>query len=207
MILTIFLQMRTESFNLPVSYLRQFCFCRRIPYFLLVFGVNPPKPRWVDDGIHCHRILAGLMKRRDLSASVGSRRYNLKQEIPLESQSLGLRGVCDGCIFSDDGENIYPYEIKISSKNSLARGEKVQLCAYAMILEELFDKHIYFGFLFFGVKTKSFKILMTDDLRSQVLTVRDSILNDVQKGVMPDSDATEAKCSQCEFFNYCADRF
>ncbi len=196
-----------ELFSLPVSYLRQFCFCRRIPYFQIVLGINPPKSGWVSNGIRCHADIEKLMKRRSLSRFVGEEEYLLEQEVSLASRRLRLNGICDGYISSKDKKVIVPFEIKQSSRESPGRGEKIQLCAYALLLEEMFGVEIQFGFLFFGEKSKAFNIYISPELRSQVISIRNTIEKDLTAGTMPETDATEAKCAQCEFFNFCADRF
>lgn len=53
--------------SLPVSYIRQFCFCPRIPFLSVFLEIKPPPPLWVKDGVDFHEKAAMLQKRRKLS--------------------------------------------------------------------------------------------------------------------------------------------
>ena len=53
--------------SLPVSYIRQFCFCPRIPFLSVFLEIKPPSPLWVQDGVDFHEKAAMLQKRRKLS--------------------------------------------------------------------------------------------------------------------------------------------
>lgn len=199
--------METNCFNLPVSFIRQFCFCRRIPYLQIGVGINPPKAGWVSKGIDMHLEIDRLMQRRNLSRLGIDGEYDLMQEVSLCSEKLKMHGVCDGYVQSKDGRIIIPFEIKSNVNASLGRGEVLQLCAYSMLLEEKLGVFINVGMLLYGKRSKLVKVIISPELRNQVLNIVKKIEEDICVGIMPDTDATEAKCAQCEFFNFCADRF
>ena len=79
--------MVTEYSDLPISLLRQYCFCQRIPFLILVRGLTPPRGAWVSRGIDFHMAMNKLMKRRDLS------RFGLTPPYTLESEKQGLRSL------------------------------------------------------------------------------------------------------------------
>ena len=62
------------------------------------------------------------------------------------------------------------------------------------------------GFLY-GNKGKTRRASIDASIRSKTLEVRDSIIHNLKKADIPPSSAEENKCGQCEFFNFCADRF
>ena len=59
--------MDMNQFNLPVSMLRQYCFCPRIPYFYIARNITPVEKEWMSQGIEEHKRQEMLSKRRNLS--------------------------------------------------------------------------------------------------------------------------------------------
>lgn len=51
--------------SLPVSYIRQFCFCPRIPFLSVFLEIKPPPPLWVQDGVDFHEKAAMLQKKKE----------------------------------------------------------------------------------------------------------------------------------------------
>ena len=84
--------------SIPVSLLRQFCFCPRIPYFSLVRGISPSNPGWVEDGIIFHDKTKYLIKRRKFER-YGIMEPKFKFSVYLKSSNLGLHGICDAIIY------------------------------------------------------------------------------------------------------------
>ena len=56
--------MDTDSFSVPVSLLRQYAFCPRIPFFYLIRNLHPPFRPWVKQGLGFHEKTQMLAKRR-----------------------------------------------------------------------------------------------------------------------------------------------
>lgn len=196
----------TSSFSVPVSLIRQYCFCCRIPFFSLTQNINPPKSGWVQKGQKTHIGVENLMKRRDLSRLGLCKPYELKQEVSLSSPQLHIHGICDGYIQTQNPIRLFPFDIKSNPYRKPSRGEIHQLCAYAMLLEESRATRIDTCFLLLGRKSDAYTVMITDQLRAQTLEIIERIIKDCELSVLPDSDANVAKCAQCEFINFCGDR-
>ncbi len=195
--------MDQEAFNIPVSLLRQFFFCRRIPFLTIVRNLNPPRGKWVDLGVDFHSTVEKLLKRRDLTRLSAKPDYVLKTEVDLYSKKMHMHGSCDGVIFF--GENAIALEIKDNDYFNVNIGTKMQLIAYAMLIEEQFKVTVDNCFILLP-SSKSIKIKKTlEDERIVFNTIAD-IEIDCKKGVLPKSCCNENKCTQCEFLNFCADR-
>ena len=82
-----------------------------------------------------HQRIEQLLKRRDLTKLTSGRSYRLKTEVPLYSPDAPFHGICDAVLELEDGTYI-PLEIK-SGNASPHTGEIIQLCAYAVLLEQL----------------------------------------------------------------------
>jgi CRISPR-associated exonuclease Cas4 len=92
------------SYSLPISLIRQYCFCPRIPYFQELLKLNPKRPQWVKQGEELHQKQQKVFKHRTL------KRFNLEHAIQtfdefVTSDSFALHGVVDS--FLNDEENIY----------------------------------------------------------------------------------------------------
>ena len=75
-----------------------------------------------------------------------------------------------------------------------------------MLLEEKYSTNITKGFILYGKKGKTIPIEITQGRRKTVLDFLEKIISSGNKGVIPASDASTNKCSQCEYLNFCADR-
>lgn len=197
--------MDMNQFNLPVSMLRQYCFCPRIPYFYIARNITPVEKEWMSQGIEEHKRQEMLSKRRNLSrfgiSTIGKISFNVE----LYSDQLSLHGICDAILSADSELSII--EFKNSDYDKFTIGTAVQLCAYAMLCEEKYGEIIKQCFVLYGSKGKTRKVNIDASIRSKTLEIRDHIIKKLKKADIPPSSAEENKCGQCEFFNFCADRF
>ena len=190
------------SYSVPISLLRQYCFCPRIPYFQELLGLNPPRPTWVKQGAKLHREMRKIFKHRTLQ------RFNLenaRQEfnVSVNAAALSLHGVIDSVLISEN--EVYPLEFKLGGSKP-NRGQIVQLTAYAMAAENHYGLPCRQGFVLFERARKTHPVLFTPEHQREVLRIRDRILGDLEKSILPHSSATQAQCTQCEYLNHCNDR-
>ena len=193
-----------DSFNMPVSMIRQYCFCPRIPFFYIARQLMPIAGTWVEQGIKFHEKTEMLQKRRNLSKLGITDKFSLENEINLNSDSLHMHGVCDSIIKTQN--EIFPLEFKMQEHLLQHEGSELQLCAYAMLLEEQFCIDIQYGFILYGSKGKFRQVIFSKDKRDKIKSIISSIFRDCSGGFLPATASTEKQCSQCEFLNFCADR-
>lgn len=194
--------MDITAYSLPVSLLRQHCFCPRIPVLNEVRKINPGDRLWLKQGNTHQEHQQMLTNRRNLE------RFGLSQgkvafQVELGSKSLGLHGICDAVITTD--HSAVPVEFKLSSAKP-SKGHCIQLAAYGMLIEESSGHTVDRGFICFGRKGRTETVVL-DQWRQLVLDVRESIVNNFANPLLPCSSASEHQCSQCEYLNFCADRF
>lgn len=196
--------MDSKFSSIPVSMLRQFHFCPRIPFFTMLKNIDPPRAIWVDQGIDNHKRIEDLLKRRNLKRIGIPEPFTIHREMHLFSKSIGLHGVCDIVISTVAGE-LFPVEIK-SGNYQPKSGDLCQLCAYGILLEEHFQKRIDHGIILSSNRNKHIPVQLTESLRQEVFQTTDNILSILNSGLIPSSAASESQCSQCEFLNFCGDR-
>lgn len=190
-----------ESEYIPISFLRQFVFCPRIPWFKYVMAFEPPEQQWVTQGKDWHDRQKTLFKRRvahDLTAPVEH-----QQNVYVRSQKLQLHGYVDEIIFGASGCAVIEYKVD-HGKPQL--GQRLQLLAYVEAVEETYILPVVNAILLKGSASKQFKVaidLPARDLLNQKLSELRLVLGSHR---MPFSSASEDKCAQCEYLRYCNDR-
>lgn len=190
------------SYSLPISLLRQHCFCPRIPYFQELLKLNPSRPEWVKQGQALHAKQPQVFKHRALKR-FGLEDAEQRFEVFVESESLQLHGIVDCLLIGKS--HIYPVEIKLAGSKP-TKGQIVQLTAYAIVVRRQFDLICDQGFILLGEKGKTYPVTIDAPAEKKVVEIRDKIFNDLEKSCLPDSPATPAQCTQCEYLNHCNDR-
>ncbi len=194
--------MKTMSFSIPVNLIRQWTYCPRIVYYIELMDFPVTYPTWVKQGESFHKKEAHLWQRRNLSR-FGLHEGKLFLEHPVKSQEFSIHGVADMIIETE--KEVFPVEFKLGSSEK-RKGGVLQLVAYGIMAQENLGKECKFGFLAHGPKNLQ-KIAMTEPLIKGVLEKTDEIRKMMNTGIKPDSPASESQCTNCEYLNYCNDRF
>lgn len=198
-------QTAMELFNVPISMIRQYVFCPRIPYFLLLLELKAPGGSWIKQGLSFHDRSAMLSKRRKLCHyGLSKTDWRFVSDISLFDADMGMHGICDGVIYTKD--ELCPLEFKLSSMKTPAEGAVLQLTAYAMLLEKKESQPVKRGFILVGNAGKTFEIEFIEQRRAKVMKICQEIRGSCEKALFPNSSATNAQCCQCEYLNFCADR-
>lgn len=198
--------LRRKSLNLyklPIHLIRQYLFCPRVVYFLEVLNIPKATPIWVKEGESHHKKQAELFKRRTLMR-FGLEEAEFKSNVSLSCEEFKFYGICDGLIISQ--KNIYPVEIKLHGSKP-TKAQRMQLIAYGILAEKRFGKVFDLGFILYEKNGKTIPININDIDKSEVVNIVDEIIEMIQFGRLPHSSADDEKCTQCEFENYCNDRF
>ena len=190
-------------YKLPIHLIRQYLFCPSVVYFLEVLSIPKVSPIWVKEGEDYHKSQEKLFKRRTLS------RFNLEnadfwQNVNLSYSDLNFYGICDALIISDT--NIYPIEIKLHGQKP-TKAQKMQLIAYGVLAEKIYKKDFNLGFISFEKNAKTVAINIDIKMKQEVQKIVNEIINLIKSEKLPYSNAEDEKCTQCEFLNYCNDRF
>ena len=190
-------------YKLPIHLIRQYLFCPRVVYFLEVLSIPKVSPIWVKEGENYHKSQEKLFKKRTLA------RFKLEnasfwQNVNLSYSDLNFYGICDALIISDT--NIYPVEIKLHGQKP-TKAQKMQLIAYGVLAEKIYKKDFNLGFISFEKNAKTVPINVDIKMKQEVQKIVNEIINLIKSEKLPYSNAEDEKCTQCEFLNYCNDRF
>lgn len=191
--------------SVPVSLLRQYCFCPRIPHFVLVKGIQPVETPWMKQGESYHEKQTLLNKRRSFERYGLDGNIRIEHRVSLRSELLRLHGICDAMLFKDD-QPMAIVEFKSRVKTKLNMGEIIQMAAYSMICEVEFGRQFSYGYILSGDKGKVKPVSINPEIKLKVLQVRDALIAQCEECLLPDSSASILQCGQCEYLNFCADR-
>lgn len=123
-------------------------------------------------------------------------------EYPVSSDSLNLSGRIDK-VFKH--KNHVPVEIKTGkTPERIWYGDRLQVTAYVMLLEEKFSEQINHGFVEYTQDQSTRPVLATEKTRRQVLSVRDEVI-DVLAGNVPPAcpHGSNRKCASCGLLEEC----
>ncbi len=189
---------------IPVNLIRQYLFCPRIVYFNLLSNIKPVFPNHVEAGSRFHIKQDYLFSMRTFNKLKINYNVKLNNEY-MEDESLFLNGIVDTAFICDN--EVIPVEYKDINNNNIPYSHKMQLTAYGMLLSKKYHKPLKRGIVIYSNNMKHKEIIITEKDKTNLLEIIIKIQSMVEKAVFPESSAGEKQCLQCEYLNYCDDRF
>lgn len=193
----------SQTPSLTITHILEHLFCPRFTYFEYVLTVPERQElRWkVRKGreVHLERMkINGSYMRKKLG--VVERQF----DVPLASESLGLRGVADEILTLEDG-TLAPFDYKFAKAPKHAyRTHKYQAALYAMLIAEQFGKPVERGFLCY---IRSSHKVITLDFTPAIFTKAKRLIEEVQTvirdGHLPMATPYAGRCVDCCYQNIC----
>ena len=127
----------------------------------------------------------------------------IKCEYALSSDKLGLNGRIDHLEVYDD--RIVPVEIKTGKmpKQGVWDGHRVQIVAYALMLEEKFGIEIKEGVIRYVDNKEERKVVLNHFMRKEVLDIIAKTKNLLTNTETPGFNAVKGKCEVCGLREIC----
>jgi CRISPR-associated exonuclease Cas4 len=124
--------------------------------------------------------------------------------LPLTSRRLGIIGIADLVEFraTKDGEIAFPVEFK-RGKSKLHRADEVQLCAQAFCLEEITERPIPEGALFYAEPKRRVVIQFDTELRTLTETTISQLREIFDSGQTPPAIYRANRCRACSLIDLC----
>ncbi len=123
-----------------------------------------------------------------------------ERALPVWSERYGLYGIADVVEFHADG-SIYPVEYKRGPKRK-SMPDKLQLCAQAICLEEMFDVKIPYGAIYSSSSKARREVEIADDLRVQTLNAAQAVRALLATDELP-PPVNDARCPNCSLVAIC----
>ena len=189
-----------------VTDLRQWAYCPRVVYYQYCLPDIRPVTKLMEAGQEERRAESGREERRSL------RTYGLKAgerffDVPLRSETLGLRGRVDLVIAIPDrrqATELVVVEYK-STEGKAGPHVKLQLTAYALMIEEAWGIPVKRGFIYHMPERKAEAVTISAALRARVKETVAAIRATVDHERMPPPPASRRQCAVCEFRRFCND--
>lgn len=188
---------------LRVTDLKQYTYCARVIYFTYCLPTLRPITFKMEAGREAHEAAIARERRRSLSAyglANGERHFGVR----LASDRLGLSGAVDLVIVQREVPQAWPVDFKLSRRPT-ARHHKLQLAAYALLLEEAWGLPAPEGFIYSLVRRKAERIALTARLRAEVMNLIGEMHQMLQAERMPPPTPSRRRCLECEFRRFCND--
>lgn len=121
----------------------------------------------------------------------------IKSELRIESIKLGLRGIVDQIEVYDEGP--VPIELKTGSspREGVWPGHKIQLIAYALLMEEKFNTEIKEGFVHYLDAKQKRHIAINHFMRLEVKELIGTVNSLLKSAKIPNFEKNQNKCINC----------
>jgi CRISPR-associated exonuclease Cas4 len=189
-----------------VTDLKQWTYCPRVVYYRYYLPDIRPVTDLMTAGITSHTDEIGREERRSLRTYglvAGERTFDLG----LRSTRLGLRGRLDLAI-AVPGRSAGSEAIVVEYKESEAVDRphfRLQLAAYALLLEETWRLPVRRGFLYSIPLRRAESVTISPALRRKVEATVAALRQAVEGEHMPAPPVSRRPCVSCEFRRFCND--
>jgi CRISPR-associated exonuclease Cas4 len=181
---------------IPISALQHAVYCLRQAALIHIEQV------WAENRLTAEgRVLHEVAHEAGTRKSRGVRRVTA---LPLACLRLNIAGVADVVEFhkGPDGETAFPIEYK-RGKPKLHRADEVQLCAQALCLEEMTDRPVLEGALFYGETKRRVAVPFDAELRKLTEDTAVAFGALVAQGRTPPPVWKAARCRTCSLIELC----
>jgi CRISPR-associated exonuclease Cas4 len=193
--------MLDDANTLTVTDLKQYAYCPRVVFYEKCLPHVRPRTYKMDAGKARHEDEAERASRRVITryeVTEGERRFNVR----LFSERLGLWGLLDEIVLTPDQAAI-PVDYKLATHVSF--NHRIQLTAYALLLEDCEDCKVEQGFVYLIPARKLVSVPMTAKLRDTTLNLLGEIRTMIASERMPSPVTRKSQCAACEFRRFCND--
>ncbi len=192
---------RASSVELVVTDLKQWAYCRRIPFYRVVMPVGRVATYKMQRGKEVQEAVEALERRRGFRA-YGVREGERRFAVWLRSARLGLSGKLDLLILTPNA--CFPVDFK-DTDGGVRRNHRIQLAAYALLAEEAFNRPAPEGFIYLVPRKEVVRIPLSQADREEVMRAVSAIREMVARERLPEPTTVRERCHVCEYRNYCAD--
>lgn len=164
-------------------------------------------PRFVMEGERRALNIYNFMNKHDV---YGEELWNkltpkIISELKIRSNSLLLSGIVDQIEKYEEG--MVPIELKTGSmpKEGVWPGHKIQIAAYAILLEEYYKKPIKEGFVHYLDSDERRQVIINPFLKEEVNEIKQKVLELLKADQIPEFCDNQRKCEVCGLKKQCFD--
>jgi CRISPR-associated exonuclease Cas4 len=199
--------------------IKQYIFCPRTVYLYHVLHISSRISQKMQKGQKVHEEIERMNHRQNSDGTPRSIIFHNREldsdrakryfSLPLESSSLGLRGVLDLLVATapERGmkQEMIPVDFKFgrSFSGGAHKSHRFQLAAYALLVEDSFCKDVRRGYVHYIPENASVKVDFKDDLKSSTLQMIREINEMLREEKEPERAENPAKCADCSYRRFC----
>jgi len=142
-----------------------------------------------------------LHMRVDSGVNESRAGVKIERKVLIRSFEIGVSGIAD-LVESGLSGQIYPVEYK-RGRPKAHQADKVQLCAQAICLEEMLNKEILEGALFYGKSSRREKVIFDPNLRELTKKTARELQDMLSKHITPPPVYSAKKCNACSLKQIC----
>jgi CRISPR-associated exonuclease Cas4 len=196
------LEIKPEDNNdlITISLLKQYIYCPRVVYYETCTPGIRPITHKMEAGSDAHEYERKRASRRTLTAyqvPEGERHFDVR----VFSSALGLTGIVDEVVITPDEAIVVDYKMS----RWMGDNHLIQIGAYAMLIEEVFQRPVQRGFIYLMGVRRFESIAIDDVIRNSVLETVQNVQHIRTKEYMPPPVDERNKCESCEFLRFCND--
>jgi CRISPR-associated exonuclease Cas4 len=185
--------MHADEDLLPLSALQHYLFCPRQMALIHL------EQAWADNRFTAE---GNVIHQKAHDGGDESRSgVRITRTLPVVSRRLGISGQCDIVEFHDDG-TVIPVEYK-RGKPKAHDADRVQLCCQAMCLEEMLDRSVPQGFIFYGQRKRRTVVEFDTELRDLTAQTAADIHELIRSRSTPLAEYSARKCDSCSLIDQC----
>jgi len=183
-----------------ISDLKQYTYCRRIPFYFYVTPVPRNTSYKMEYGKRQHDVLEQLEKRRTLQQYGLEKGERLFHQY-LACQELRVSGRLDLLLRVDT--ELIPVEFKYSERTNL--NHKYQLAGYALLLQALREGHCERGLVYLIPRDEIIEYSLSNNVLNYARRLLAGLRRDIATQRFPEPTRHTGRCRECEFQQYCND--
>ncbi len=185
----------TSQGYLMLSGIQHFVFCKRQCALIHL------EQQWSENTLTLEG--EALHERVDKPDTENRPNIRIERALQIKSERLGLIGKADCVEFHKEEKTWVPFPVEYKrGKQKLGLEDKVQLCAQAMCLEEMFNCMIEKGALFYGKERHRTEVIFDEELREATTNAAKGFHQIMQLGKSPPTELG-SKCKNCSLREIC----
>lgn len=175
-------------------------YCPRVVYYRRCIPEASRATFKMDEAIRAQDMIERLEARRTLQA-YGVEGYRRRFGLWLTSAGLGVGGKVD-LLLESENEAI-PVDFKLTSGNP-GENHRMQLALYALLVEEM-GLSVNRGLLYRIPDDRVYEVSLGAEVKDKVSRAVMEIRDMGIRELLPEATAVRARCTDCEYGNFCAD--
>lgn len=192
-----------ESLKITPTELLEFYFCPRFIYFMNVLKIPQYEERRykVQKGREVHQERQEHNKDY-LWKKVGATAR--ESNVFLISEKYHLRGIVDEVVTLADG-SLAPIDYKYAVyPQFIYRSHKAQMLSYCLLLEDVFQKPVKCGFIFYiRDGNRQVKVDYTEKSKQKIIADVNALLEIIRNEKIPERSGNRNQCIDCTYKNIC----